>query len=562
LEAEHPKGLLAGRDTEAAVKWVAAQAGEKGLTRAYSDAIDECSSEEIARQGLLDAAISQLRDPDLIDLLQKIVRQPGSTGDAGREILTPVLTTIAMQNVDHMLEQISTIGRRDGFLHATAARYANTIVVLTDHESQYDWILPAARRRFHEELSRLRLSSENAKLQSVDLERGEKLQLLGYELRRVVDRAGKPRVDYKCLVKPRKQLARDGRWSLHYHPLAHVRRFWGLMGIVDYLQIIRANYRKAMSIQVGWHHLPITLYPILALVFGWRSPIALLCAVIAGLGNWRITSKVLALLGRRPGNLAVAGCGLAVAICLSLLIGDLYANVSCEVSAPNMPPDFYLGRYNKGSLLDPELVRYGLYVPPHFKNENGPFPLIVFLHGHKESNERVIFMEGVPRSIANAFGPGTPNGQFPFVAFFPIAPWRVWEPGTPGVNDAILVLDHVVRQHRIDPSRIYLTGHSGGGDGVWRLADAYPHKWAALAPLSAHFDPDVQKVRHIPTWIFHAAKDKTAPVARERTLVQRLKEAKADVRYTELPTEAHVIQGDVYDSKEIYDWFATKKKNE
>ncbi len=240
-------------------------------------------------------------------------------------------------------------------------------------------------------------------------------------------------------------------------------------------------------------------------------------------------------------DVAMGAFVLVVLFCLYPIASELYANLSHEEAASFMPPGFYLGQYNKGTPLDAELVSYGLYVPPHFQKEKGPFPLIVYLHGYGEKTKARLFKAGLPLSISNSFGPNKPNGSFPFVAFFPIDPTGKWETGSAEVEDTMTALDYVIRRHHIDPTRVYLTGISNGGMGVWRLAEAYPDKWAAVVPVSSFISPDVAKVRHIPAWIFHAAKDKQAPVKRERDLVKQLREAKADVRYTEVRDGGHEI---------------------
>lgn len=256
----------------------------------------------------------------------------------------------------------------------------------------------------------------------------------------------------------------------------------------------------------------------------------------------------------------MGACALAALVCLYPSISDLYANLSREAAAPSMRSGFYLSQYNKGSPWDPELVHYGLYAPPHFKGEKGPFPLIVFLHGYGQRTKSTIFTVGLPGSIASQFGPNSRNGPFEFVAFFPIDSTGQWQTGSAEVEDAMRVLDDVIERHRIDPARVYLTGLSNGANGLWGLAEAYPDKWAAVAPVSSFISPEVQKVRRLPAWVFHGAKDKEAPVKRERDLVRQLQEAKADVRYTEVPNKGHIIWREAYDSKELYDWLATKKK--
>ena len=44
-------------------------------------------------------------------------------------------------------------------------------------------------------------------------------------------------------------------------------------------------------------------------------------------------------------------------------------------------------------------------------------------------------------------------------------------------------------------------------------------------------------------------------------LVERLRDAGAEVRYTEYPGMGHLIWPKVYDTAELYAWFAQKKKN-
>jgi predicted peptidase len=165
-------------------------------------------------------------------------------------------------------------------------------------------------------------------------------------------------------------------------------------------------------------------------------------------------------------------------------------------------------------------------------------------------------------AIARQFGEHTKNGRFEFVVLFPIDRTIRWQTGSAAVENCMQVLDHVIRRHRIDPARVYLTGASGGGSGVWHLAEAYPDRWAALAPVSSFSGPDVPKVPHLPIWIFHGTTDELAPVAPQRTLVQRLQEARAEVRYTEVPRGGHMIGWELYGSRELYDWFAQKKRRD
>jgi pimeloyl-ACP methyl ester carboxylesterase len=60
-----------------------------------------------------------------------------------------------------------------------------------------------------------------------------------------------------------------------------------------------------------------------------------------------------------------------------------------------------------------------------------------------------------------------------------------------------------------------LTGLSMGGYGTWALAAAHPERFAAIAPVCGGGNPrDVARIRDLPFWVFHGAKDSTVPSAR------------------------------------------------
>ena len=55
--------------------------------------------------------------------------------------------------------------------------------------------------------------------------------------------------------------------------------------------------------------------------------------------------------------------------------------------------------------------------------------------------------------------------------------WEDW-----GRDDAMEVLALVKKRYRIDESRVYLTGHSMGGHGVYHLGSLFPDQFAAIGP--------------------------------------------------------------------------------
>jgi predicted peptidase len=117
-------------------------------------------------------------------------------------------------------------------------------------------------------------------------------------------------------------------------------------------------------------------------------------------------------------------------------------------------------------------------------------------------------------------------------------------------------LDEVIAEYRIDEQRIYLTGLSMGGFGTWRLAMAYPDRFAALAPVCGGGDPDqAHLVAHLPTWVFHGAKDDVVSIENSKKMVAALKKAGCDVKFTIYPDAGHDSWTETYNNPELYDWF-------
>jgi hypothetical protein len=108
---------------------------------------------------------------------------------------------------------------------------------------------------------------------------------------------------------------------------------------------------------------------------------------------------------------------------------------------------------------------------------------------------------------------------------------------------------------RVDPKRVYLTGLSMGGYGTWETAAKYPELFAAIAPICVRGDPaSAWKLRYIPTWIFHGAKDSVVPIKHSDDMNEALKRYD-NVKYTVYPEADHDSWTETYLNEELYRWF-------
>jgi predicted peptidase len=203
--------------------------------------------------------------------------------------------------------------------------------------------------------------------------------------------------------------------------------------------------------------------------------------------------------------------------------------------------------------------KYVVFVPHAYTGE-AEFPLILFLHGAGERGD-----DGerqVKQGIGSAIKFKENEKKFPFIVVFPQCSAKgLWQAGGPDADRALAILDEVQKTYKVDTKRVYLTGLSLGGYGTWSLAAAQPDRWAAIAPICGGGDPSMaEKIKDIPCWCFHGDADKAVPVQRSREMIDALKKAGANPRYTEMPFVGHNSWDPAYVTGELYTWMLAQKR--
>ncbi len=175
------------------------------------------------------------------------------------------------------------------------------------------------------------------------------------------------------------------------------------------------------------------------------------------------------------------------------------------------------------SRIDGSVQPMTLLVPPDY-NPQRPYHLLVALHGSKGC------LIGHAFSVKPHFIIVAPHGR-----------------GQTGYRDFGEVdifegMGEVRRRYRIDGERIYLTGHSMGGGGTFRLATRYPHLWAAVAPMASGgarpFDW-LKNLLHIPTLFYHGSEDEVVPVQMARQAADYIRQLGYNFRYEEVEGKPH-----------------------
>lgn len=174
----------------------------------------------------------------------------------------------------------------------------------------------------------------------------------------------------------------------------------------------------------------------------------------------------------------------------------------------------------------PPALGYLEYLPPNYQTDAGPFPVLIYLHGGGEAGD------GSPGALENVkvWGPPSHIEKGNDMCFTVNEKQECFIVISPQINSDIykwegfvsILIDHILHgpeNYNVDPSRIYLTGISRGGVGVYSYASHIfynrPNRLAAIAPISTlaedYADGCLISSRQIPVWAFHGKEDTVVP---------------------------------------------------
>jgi predicted peptidase len=199
--------------------------------------------------------------------------------------------------------------------------------------------------------------------------------------------------------------------------------------------------------------------------------------------------------------------------------------------------------------------KYLLFLPEDYGKKQQRWPLIMFLHGAGErgSDLKKVKVHGPPKIVEN-------QKDFPFIVVSPQCPTGDW--WTDKVEVLINLLDDIVARYKVDKKRVYLTGLSMGGYGTWSLASAYPERFAAIAPICGGGKRFMAlKLKDIPVWVFHGAKDRVVPLEESEEMVNAIRKRGGNAKLTIYPDAGHDSWTQTYNNQKLYDWFLEHRKS-
>jgi predicted esterase len=259
-----------------------------------------------------------------------------------------------------------------------------------------------------------------------------------------------------------------------------------------------------------------------------------------------------------------------------LLAGLICVLISIAIPQKELPDWKYRGYVDNRTdeLFDIKSIQYNLgggtnelhyriFEPKEPKSAEPLKPLLIWLHGRKESGEdnrdHLRWMNLLLQS----------KKDFPgYILAYQCSSERpVWTQGPEPEQSLSVVraiVDEVISECPVDVDRIYVSGVSSGGTGCWQMLLRYPDLIAAAVPLagSGVLNTDLSSISDVPVWAFHTRQDPMVPVSGVRATIGELQELGGKAYLTETPGHTHDCWTVAFGEFEFIDWLLAQRKGE
>ena len=221
---------------------------------------------------------------------------------------------------------------------------------------------------------------------------------------------------------------------------------------------------------------------------------------------------------------------------------------------PNFPQDppmeGYTNLYKEKFVISdypPGMFKYYLFVPEGY--EDTPLPTVLLLHGGARHMNGGIEYFKLKLHQTN-----------PAILVVPIAPPGYdWNSAAPLALEA---LQDAATYAKMDPKRIYLSGYSMGGVGVYSMLARFQQIFAGAFTACGTYDPKLVTGidKSVPLLIWHGQLDRTFLVSITRKIHGYLKASGHYVSYIEQADAGHSDCVNIYQKKGFWNWLFEQKR--
>lgn len=191
-------------------------------------------------------------------------------------------------------------------------------------------------------------------------------------------------------------------------------------------------------------------------------------------------------------------------------------------------------------------LRYVIRHPKDFTADQ-KYPVLFFFAGAGYRGDDIEMLKTNP-----FFEIACHHEDFPFVVVAPLCAKNTWFDYWEHIQDLVR---HIAAQPFADRTRFYIIGASMGGYATWQLAMSMPEYFAAIVPIcGGGMYWNAIRLKDIPVWAFHGAKDATVLVDESIKMVDAVNKKGGSAKLTIYPENAHNAWSDTYANAEVFAW--------
>jgi pimeloyl-ACP methyl ester carboxylesterase len=191
--------------------------------------------------------------------------------------------------------------------------------------------------------------------------------------------------------------------------------------------------------------------------------------------------------------------------------------ISANESSLNTGEEFELLKY--------KTLYYKILKPINIE-ANKKYPVVICLHGAAQmDNDTTQFS---PTTYGKQLA--LPQVRLDYPAFIIVPKTsKLWD-----LNDLSMLKDIIAGLPTVDMSRIYVVGHSAGGQGTYLFIETEPQYFAAAIACSAYGNrvKNRQGLINFNLWSMHGDADNTVPYDKDYSLFVDMKALKARMKFT------------------------------
>lgn len=205
---------------------------------------------------------------------------------------------------------------------------------------------------------------------------------------------------------------------------------------------------------------------------------------------------------------------------------------------------------------------YLVQLPPEY-DPHRSYPAVVTLHGAGSTAEQQIdWWAGPLAADGSRLGQATRHGYIVIAPNWAQTQQRTYRYSVEEHGAVLNSLRDACRRFSIDTDRVFISGHSMGGDAAWDIGVAHPDLWAGMIPVAAVADRFIahysENAAYVPLYLVDGGLDSDNQVRNSRDLDRYFRRG-YNVTVVEYEGRGHEHFSD--EILRLFDWMGRYRRN-